>query len=447
MFEDTTILFTAISAVKAICTWIEQLHAKQQKIIQLGQTVQALSLVLEPFQYQIPNMDLHKSVIVLLYDLLEILNGVKGHLSLWGGKSKKSKFANVLGFLSPSIALGMLSDDEKRLSQWINLFMLSLQIAMLQKQVKAEAPGPAIASGGLSSVSETTLVEGWEPLNNDVSSFWLKNVGDEKVLLSSANFVTALETWLQQSLDERLRNAVLLELDEQDIGSITRKTLQRFAGTRTLKQCIDDMKSQYGSNASTPPGSPNPQRVDLVPTLVWVDDEIENIKDGIEYAMVLGIRVIQLPSTIATKLWVEQNDAELRALEGHSLIHFITDNARWEIQQWSGNNDSDGRMTKWTTGPSQSLNMTAGDTILRYLRGHGYKAPVLVYCGQSMPLTKYVLAYSHAASTCRQAVTRAFIDRLAAVHKALKSGSQVGVDKKGEELWVNYGKDQGFDLV
>ncbi len=179
MFEDPTILFTAISAVKAICTWIEQLHSKQQKIIQLGQTVQALSLVLEPFQHQIHNMDLDKSVIVLLYDLLGILNGVKGHLSLWGGKSKKSKFANVLGFLSPSIALGMLSDGEKRLSQWINLFTLSLQIAMLQKQVKAEAPRPAIASSGISSVSEMTLVDGWEPSNDDVSAFWSKNVGEE----------------------------------------------------------------------------------------------------------------------------------------------------------------------------------------------------------------------------------------------------------------------------
>ena len=181
MFEDIIIPFTAISPVQAVCTWVDQLHSEQQKIVQPGQTVQALSLVLEPLQHQIPNMNLDKSVIVLLHDLLEILNGVKGHLSLWGGKSKKSKFANVLGFLSPSIALGMLSDDEKRLSQWINLFMLSLQIAMLQKQVKAQAPGPAIASSssGLSSVSETTLVEGWEPSNDDVSSFWLKNVGDE----------------------------------------------------------------------------------------------------------------------------------------------------------------------------------------------------------------------------------------------------------------------------
>ncbi|KAF8333285.1 hypothetical protein F5887DRAFT_1286409 [Amanita rubescens] len=386
-------------------------------------------------------MNLDKSVIVLLYDLLGILNGVKGHLSLWGGKSKKSKFANVLGFLSHSIALGMLSDDDKRLSQWINLFMLSLQIAVLQKQVKAEVPGRATASSIMSDISETTLVEGWAPSNDDVSSFWSKNVGEEKILLSSAKFITALEAWVQQSLDERLRNAVLLEPDERDIGSITRKTLQRFAGKRTLKQCIDDMRSQYDSNASPSPGSPNPQRVDLVPTLVLVDDEFEMIRDGVEFAMALGIRVIQLPSTTATKLWVEQNDAELRALEKHSLVHFITDNARWEVQQPSESSDSDGRMIKWTTGPSQSLNMSAGETILRYLRGHGYNAPVLVYCGRSMPLTEYVLAYSHAASTCHHAVTKAFIGRLATVNEAFKSGSQVGVDKR-----LDYGKDRGFDL-
>jgi len=105
--------------------------------------------------------------------------------------------------------------------------------------------------------------EGWAPSNDDVLSFWSKNVGEEEILLSSATFVTALEAWVQQSLDERLRNAVLLELDKQDIGSITRKTPQCFAGTRTLKQCIDDMRSQYGANASTPPDSLNPQSVDL----------------------------------------------------------------------------------------------------------------------------------------------------------------------------------------
>ena len=126
-------------------------------------------------------MDLDKSVVVLLHNLLGILNGVKGHLSVWSGKAKKSKFVSVLGFLSPSIALGMLSDDEKRLAQWISIFMLSLQVAMLRKQLNAHPPAvPAPRSVGDSS-SEKTVVEysGWTPVNDDVASFWAKNVGEE----------------------------------------------------------------------------------------------------------------------------------------------------------------------------------------------------------------------------------------------------------------------------
>ena len=195
---EATIIHTAISAVQAICTWIEQLHAKQQKIIQLGQTVQALSLVLEPLQDHIPNMDLDKSVVILLHDLLGILNGVKGHLSLWGGKSKKSKFVSVLGFLSPSIALGMLSDDEQRLSQWISIFMLSLQVSMLRKQLNAQ-PAPAVSRSVDiiscdSSGSGKTAVDynGWTPLNDDVSSFWAKNVGEEASAVKSSVLVVMI---------------------------------------------------------------------------------------------------------------------------------------------------------------------------------------------------------------------------------------------------------------
>ncbi|KAF8631759.1 hypothetical protein AX15_002215 [Amanita polypyramis BW_CC] len=172
MFEDVTIFQATLAAVQAICTWISQLHAKQQKIRQLGQTVQALSMVLEPLRQPSPSLDLDRNVLALLYDLLEILNGVRDHLSLWGGKMKKSKFISVLGFLNPSIALGMLSDDEKKVSQWINLFMLSLQIAILRKQVGVQRMEPR--------VSETMrLGESWVLYNEDVSAFWSKQVGEE----------------------------------------------------------------------------------------------------------------------------------------------------------------------------------------------------------------------------------------------------------------------------
>ena len=70
------------------------------------------------------------------------------------------------------------------------------------------------------------------------------------MLLSSATFIAALEAWIRQSLDESLRSAILLELDEDDIGSITRQTLQHFAGKRTLRECVESLKSQSYSNAS-----------------------------------------------------------------------------------------------------------------------------------------------------------------------------------------------------
>ena len=88
--------------------------------------------------------------------------------------------------------------------------------------------------------------------------------------------------------------------------------------------------------------------------------------------------------------------------------------------------------------------MSAGESILRYLRGRGYKAPVLVYCGGSIPLTQYVTEYSRAASTNYQAVTRAFIDRLTAVDAALQNSVQVGDD---ERFWLNYGEHRGFQLT
>ena len=157
--------------------------------------------------------------------------------------------------------------------------------------------------------------------------------------------------------------------------------------------------------------------------------------------------MITIPCTFLYIETVIGHTAELRTLEAHGLVHFITDNARWEVDQRSGSGGSDANHTS----PPLSLNMSAGESILRYLRGHGYKSPVLVYCDQSLPLTQYVLAHSHAASTNHQAVARAFIDRLAAVDAALqnslRSGGQVGADKESEKFWLNYGEQRGFQLA
>ena len=118
--------------------------------------------------------------------------------------------------------------------------------------------------------------------------------------------------------------------------------------------------------------------------------------------------------------------AELQILERHGLLYFITDNARWEAHASNAN--------------TPALNMSAGETILRYLRGRGFKAPVLVYCGRSIPLTSYVTAYSRAASTTHPAVCSAFMEQLVSV-----GGAEDMEEEEG--FWSSFKVGKGFNLV
>ena len=111
-------------------------------------------------------------------------------------------------------------------------------------------------------------------------------------------------------------------------------------------------------------------------------------------------------------------------LENQRLIQYITDNARWEAVS----NGSSGGL---------SLNMSAGETILRYLRGRNLKAPVLVYCGGSIPLTTYVMEYSRAGSTCDMGVCRSFIVQLASLGES--------VDEE-QGFWSSFARGRGFKL-
>ncbi|KAK2462201.1 hypothetical protein APHAL10511_005789 [Amanita phalloides] len=318
MLETAVLLQGTLSTVYAISGWIEQSHAKREKLRQLNRTTQSLSMVLEPLQQPSEAGKLDKRVVALLYEVAEILNGIKEHLVLWGGKQKKSKLVNAISLLSPSVALGMLYDDEKRLAQWMNLFTLSLQVIALRKQVDEKQTIEASA--------ELTLDASWMPRNHDVLSFWSESFGEDRVFVSSAEFVVALQTWVKEDLDETLRNALLLELDRQNIGGVTCRGLEGFASGRTLKECVDDFRSRdttsdncysparsstMSENGSSPVSASS--SMSLEPTLVWIDDKMGNNKAEIKFATSLGIRVIQLPSTALAKLWIEQNEGEPNA--------------------------------------------------------------------------------------------------------------------------------------
>jgi len=95
----------------------------------------------------------------------------------------------------------------------------------------------------------------------------------------------------------------------------------------------------------------------------------------------------------------------LRSNDTLSRIRFITDNARFEIGS---------RQDEFPWRERSFLDISAGENILRYLRGRRYAVPVLVYCGQSINATQYVLSYENAGSTVSQQVVHSYIQALAA---------------------------------
>ncbi|KAF8636111.1 hypothetical protein AX17_003814 [Amanita inopinata Kibby_2008] len=215
--------------------------------------------------------------------------------------------------------------------------------------------------------------------SNGVSDFWRVKFGDEVFYTISSEFISAVQHWVQDDLDETTRNALLLAVDEDDMGGVMRKCLDEFAGERTLKECVDDLKAQFvGGIVMAAPSKEEARPSSLEPTLVWVDDRMENNVVEIDYAESLGIRVIELPSTTTAKLWVEKNEDELRSLESQGLLQFITDNTRWETSRIDSRGAGLGAL---------SMDTSAGEAILRFLRERGFMAPVLVYCG---PLSRHL---------------------------------------------------------
>ncbi|KAF9552257.1 hypothetical protein CPC08DRAFT_728769 [Agrocybe pediades] len=123
----------------------------------------------------------------------------------------------------------------------------------------------------------------------------------------------------------------------------------------------------------------------------------------------MGIMVIQLTSTAVVKTWIEDNAvltltpvaAFLQKHDRASRIRFITDYARYELD---------------STAQQKYLNRSAGHDLLRYLRGHLYKAPVLVCTNISKKgkgPTKYLEGYDLAGVTSKSDVLLAYCWALA----------------------------------
>lgn len=140
------------------------------------------------------------------------------------------------------------------------------------------------------------------------------------------------------------------------------------------------------------------------PWLLWVDDvPSDNVKEIIYAEEASAAKVFTFPSTASLKIWVKTHESQLRERDRIGSLRFISNNNRWEL---------DARWQRGSGVGSSFLDLSAGETMLRFLRGRNYRAPVLVYCDVSLPSTRYVVEYENAGSTRSLGVVRMFISGL-----------------------------------
>ncbi|KZT28736.1 hypothetical protein NEOLEDRAFT_773724 [Neolentinus lepideus HHB14362 ss-1] len=226
--------------------------------------------------------------------------------------------------------------------------------------------------------------------NSSVRQFWSAAFDEKDAYVTRAQFRHALDPLFP--LSEQDFDTLWLRLDEFGLDVLTPRNLDAFAGSNSLTEAVWGIHSYREGRQRV---SHNGRKC-----LLWVDDNPENNMEEVAFALGHNIQVYQFTSTAALKMWLEAHQ-EIRLLDDTSHLRVITDNARWESRR--GNDRG-----------KDIFNFSAGENLIRYMRGHQYQAPILVYCGASIPRTGYVLKYTDAGSTTTQFICHAFISGLLA---------------------------------
>ncbi|KAF4610677.1 hypothetical protein D9613_007312 [Agrocybe pediades] len=403
--EVISVAATVISICKAIKTWVDQLEQRDVIIREISSLVVQIHDILEPFTNlnlefdQAGELQLSQSI----RSIGDVLEKTREHMIVW--KYKKSQ--KLLAFLKPATLIQRLQDDEKQLSRQLLILLTSFAVVGYFKNLsegqKSSTGLPKdvqlsveLAEAGSAT---STLVPDLGPfMDDDAAKFWRDFVGLKVAFVSYDLFLARLRTWYGKPLSDVSTSHIIMCLDEFNIGGVTPDNLSRALNKENLQRFVDryvDIGERRLLEA--PAAAPNAMREWRIPLLIWIDDCPENNEWEVDTARGMGIQVIQLTSTALAKAWIEDNEAFLRENDDGSRIRFITDNARMEFTPTKGS----------------FMNFTAGKNFLQYLRGHLYKAPVLVYTGSSINYTQYVEQYESAGSTCVAHTCIGYITNLA----------------------------------
>ncbi|TFY61481.1 hypothetical protein EVG20_g7040 [Dentipellis fragilis] len=403
---------SVISTALAIEAWIDQRRRKDASLVELWHTVSRLAVILAPLQPK-PSAATSTStsavsttstwdkvddpaITTCLQDMRELLQRVQDDLVLWEEKRTRPAAA-LLEFLRPSAVLARIEEHDRRLARRADTLAFALQVYFLRRAYRDTGRPETETEKEKEPLPPPSALD--EVQNAEVKQFWEERVGQEMSFIDGPGLCRELGTWLGAALDRTTCDTLLLRLDEYAVGGVAPGSLDGFVGQRSIRSAIAGLGVLGGLAASR---QFEPIDVSKVkPVLVWIDDRPENNVEFVAEAERLGITVIILTSTAAAKVWIEANEELLRRTDFARRLRFISDNCRWEAADGIG-----------SPGMPVVENLTAGEAMLRYLRGRQYRAPVLICCGYSIRETQYVLSFSRAGSTVYTVVAMEYISAL-----------------------------------
>ncbi|KAH9480866.1 hypothetical protein JR316_0007468 [Psilocybe cubensis] len=294
-----------------------------------------------------------------LHALQDVLLNIYYHLRLW----KESKSHRALAHLYPWKPTQQLQDDRQMLVEKYLLLMGATQfVDRLQGfHVISRAPtmdSIVIPPPSLPQSVPFKIEPKDDPENLEVTKFWYHCVGDKTTLAESETFCVDISAYLALDLSPVACKRLLLRLDERGSGNISFSALQELVNQGPFADVI----KTYTQDPA-------------LPLLIWIDDDVVGNQPKVLEASKSGVTVIQLASTAAAKSWITINEDFIKAHDNPAEIRFISDQVRFDT-------DSSGTLFE---------NHEAGTQIYHFIRGHGIKAPFLVYTDpKSILVTHYI---------------------------------------------------------
>ncbi|KAK0187855.1 hypothetical protein F5146DRAFT_731125 [Armillaria mellea] len=414
--DPISILTTVISTTSFLLTWIDQHKSKETVFRDLRTTLDNVhNGILLPLSSvgTSGSPQLEANVVGCLRTVQEVLFRTQDHLVVWEDSRKIKSGKKLWAFLNPAVVLDELKDDKTQLVSSVQILSASIQISSFIRQPSALSP-PVESSRSLVSGSRNLEIAS----NRDVKEFWTAEIGTETSYCSAEFLHAALGHYFDKALTPEAKEILSLRLDEYGVGCTTLASLDRFVGQQPLLDALTTLGViQVNESPRSTIESADP--TSIRPILIMVDDEPENHCYTIDLVRSYNVDLFFFTSTASAKTWIDANEAMLRVADKFGRLRCVSDNARWE-------QDASVSKSSSSQSPRISLNIYAGETILRYLRGRQYSAPVLIAAGKSIMKTSYVLDYARAGSTCYFDVLTEFIHSL------------IADDSEDEEWWLDF---------